>query len=51
MPILADLVLSNESDLKEGLRLIFLDISDSLNSANANSREEHKVGDSSGGEF
>lgn len=30
MPIFADLVLSNENDLKEHLRLIFIDISSSF---------------------
>ena len=52
MPILAELVMSNEAGLKEYLRLIFLDISEAVQTGTASSGlEEHKVGGSSGGEF
>ena len=50
MPIFADLVLSNETNLKEHLRLIFLDIAEAIASANKVGISG-KVGDSSGGEF
>jgi len=56
MPIFADLIMSNESGLKEHLRLIFLDISTSIQESYLSHSspfgiEEHKVGGSSGGEF
>lgn len=54
MPIFADLVLSNETHLKEHLRLIFHDISEAIAqhvSGSGDQDEEHKVGDSSGGGF
>ena len=53
MPVLADLVLSNETEVKEILRAIFIDISGSVLSwQNRRYEEEGKQeGGSSGGEF
>ena len=52
MPVLADLVLSNENTVKDHLRLIFIDISDSFENEEAEGELLDKnVGDSSGGEF
>jgi hypothetical protein len=52
MPIFAELVMSNEAGLKGHLKLIFLDISEAVQTGtNTSSSEEHKVGGSSGGEF
>jgi len=57
MPIFSDLVLSNESALKEHLRLIFLDISEAITKGNVggtasgSGKNELSMGDSSGGEF
>jgi hypothetical protein len=52
MPIFAELVMSNEAGLKEYLRLIFLDISEAVQTGTSSLlTEEHKVGGSSGGEF
>jgi len=52
MPIFAELVMSNEAGLKEHRKLIFLDISEAVQTGtNSSTGEEHKVGGSSGGEF
>jgi len=52
MPVFAELVLSNEQTIKEHLRLIFIDISDSfVNNDSFCQEEKQNVGDSSGGEF
>lgn len=52
MPIFADLVLSNESGLKEHLRQIFLDISEAVTqSIIPGGVIGQSLGDSSGGEF
>jgi len=50
MPVFAELVLSNEKSIKDHLRLIFIDISDSLTNA-PEIEEKQGVGDSSGGEM
>jgi hypothetical protein len=49
MPIFADLVLSNEAQLKEHLRLIFLDISEAIALKDQNENPRRRLGDSSGG--
>lgn len=50
MTVFADLILSNESDIKDHLRLIFIDISESLIEDESLGLKS-SIGDSSGGEF
>ena len=53
MPVFAEMVMSNEITIKENMRLIFLDLSESFMNLDEekNVRDDKNLGDSSGGEF